>query len=204
MTTTNSILTLKTFLSTHGGLQRPNRFLVTFPNLPPSLTTIYADHATNMFAYAVTIGARAIDGVADSLSGYGPGRTVPRSQKFPQGVLLTFPVTTNSWILKFFGNWFNSIYSGGLNAVTGTGTNPKPFYVEYYDTLVKNTTMNVSLLDLNGNPCYKYNFSEVYPLETLPLEFNSTNNNSFTLYSVLMMFRDFKEETLAPPSESGN
>jgi hypothetical protein len=180
----NSILTIKDFFDRHNGLQRSNRFSLSFINLPSSLPQIPPQDFNPL---AVTIGARAIDGIADGLAGYGPGRTIPRSQKFPQGVLMTFPVTNDHMITEFFDTWFNAIYAGGRQR----GDLATAFQLAFYDDLIAQTQMKVSLLDPNGNPNATYTFYEIYPIECLPVDLNMMKTNEYTTYTVLMMFRDF-------------
>jgi hypothetical protein len=180
----NSILTIKDFFDRHQGLQRSNRFSMSFLNLPKTLPIV---DNIDFNPISVTIGSRAIDGVADNLAGYGLGRTVPRSQKFPQGVLLAFPITSDHFITDFYDAWFNAIYSGGRQQ----GDYTKPYQLSYYDDIIYNTQMNINLLDLNGNINRTYSFYEVYPIECLPLELNMIENNKYSVYQVLMMFRDF-------------
>ena len=179
----NSILAIKDFFDRHNGLQRSNRFTMSFSGLPRQLSISNDD----LNPLAVTIGARAIDTVADNLAGYGPGRSVPRSQKFPQGVLLTFPITNDHIITDFFDSWFNTIYVGGRQS----GAIGAPFQVSYYDDVVKNCQMKTSLLDPNGGINRVFTFYEVYPIETLPIVLNMMENNNYLTYQVLMMFRDF-------------
>jgi hypothetical protein len=179
----NSILTIKDFFDRHGGLQRSNRFSMSFSNLPIVIPQLSSEDLTPL---AITIGPRAIDGVADSLIGYGPGRTVPRSHRFPTGVQLAFPVTNDNMITDFFDQWFNKIYSGGRQ----TNYN-RSYYVSYYDDIVSKCQMKVSLLDPNGNVNRTFTFFEVYPLECLPIELNMMRPNEYSIYQVLMMFRDF-------------
>lgn len=180
----NSILAIKDFFDRHNGLQRSNRFSLSFLNLPRSLPQL---NDNDINPIAVTIGARAIDSVADGLAGYGGGRTIPRSQKFPQGILLSFPVTNDNFIPLFFDKWFNAIYSGGRQR----GGFRNAFQLEYYDNIVANTSMKLSLLDPNGNPNTTYTFYEIFPLETLTTELNMLKTNDYLTYSVLINFRDF-------------
>lgn len=180
----NSIIGIKDFFNRHKGLQRTNRFSLSFINLPPGLLPL-ANQDVNPLS--VTIGARAIDTVADGLAGYGIGRVIPRSQKFPQGVLLTFAVTNDNFIPLFFDSWFNTIYSGGRQRGDLSGA----FELGFYDTLVANTSMKISLLDPNGNPNTTYTFFEIFPLECLPLELSMFKANEYLTYTVLMNFRDF-------------
>lgn len=180
----NSIIALKDYFDRHKGLQRSNRFSMEYVNLPAGLPTIPPE---DFKIGAVTIGARAIDGVADNLVGYGPGRTVPRSQKFPQGVLLTHSVTSDNFIADFYDAWFNLIYAGGRQR----GNLSEAFMLNYYDNVAANTVLKIKLLDLNGNTNRIYNFYEVYPIETLPVQLGMEKTNQFVTYQVLMMFRDF-------------
>jgi len=184
MANTNSIINIKDFFDRHNGLQRSNRFSLSFNNLPSYLQV---PDNTEINPINVTIGARAIDGVADGLAGYGPGRTVPRSQKFPEGVLITFPVTNDHFITKFFDNWFNTIYSGGRQR----GNLTSAFQVAFYDDIISNTQMQISMLDLNGEPNVTFTFYEIYPVESLPIPLSMLKNNEYTTYTVLMLFRDF-------------
>ncbi len=180
----NSILTIKDFFDRHHGLQRTNRFSMSFLNLPAGLSTV---PVADFMPISVQIGARAIDSVADNLAGYGPGRAVPRSQKFAQGVLLSFPVTNDHIITDFYDSWFNLIYSGGRQK----GNYATPFQLSYYNDVVLNCQMKIQILDPNGGVNRTFTFFEVYPLESLPIELNMMKNNDYVTYQVLMMYRDF-------------
>jgi len=180
----NSITFIKDFFDRHNGLQRSNRFSLSFINLPDA---IRPPDNTEINPISVTIGARAIDGVADSLAGYGGGRTVPRSQKFPQGILMSFPITNDHFITTFFDRWFNALYSGGRQR----GNLQQAFQVGFYDDLISNTQMKLTLLDLNGEPNATFTFFEIYPVETMPIVLSMLENNEYSVYSVLILFRDF-------------
>jgi len=179
----NSIISIKDYFNRHNGLQRTNRFSLSFNGLPSKISLKSED----LYPLAVTIGARAIDGIADNLAGYGLGRTVPRSQKFPQGVLVTFHVTNDNFLTQLFDTWFNLIYSGGRQA----GSLSAPFSLAFYDDIVAKCQMTVNLLDLNGNTNKSFIFNEVFPIETMPLNFNMLKQNEYLTYQVLFMFRDF-------------
>jgi len=180
----NTIFEIKNFISRHKGLQRDNRYSVSFLNLPASLGSPPED---DFKVIAVASGARAVDGISDNLMGYGSGRIVPRSQKFVGGILLTFPVTNDNFILDFFNKWFNTIYSGGRIA----GNYSMPYMVNYYDSVVSPVQMKLKLLDPNGNVNRICTFYEVYPLECLPYEFSMANQNSFLKYQVLLNYREY-------------
>jgi hypothetical protein len=179
----NSITNIKDYFSRHKGLQRINRYSISFENVPiePQPGGLLEE---DFQALNVTIGARALDAVADNLSGFGAGRAVPRSQKFIGGVFLAFPLTNDLHIMKMFDSWFNKIYAGYRQG--------RNFTVDYYDTVIRNCNMNVKILDPNGNTNMTITFYEVYPLETQPLEFTMLENNKYSIYQVLMNYRDFK------------
>lgn len=176
----NSINNIKQFFDRHQGLQRPNRFSIEFNGLPPEVSEIAPNSELELIA--AVMGVRSIDVMFDNLSGYGFGRSVPRSTKFPGGVMLTFPVTGDNFILRFFQNWFNSLFPESLDGRQ----------VAYYDNVVRPATMKINVLDLNGNKKSIFTFYEVYPLETLPLEFKMADNNTFLTHTVMMNFRNFK------------
>lgn len=180
----NSIFEIKNFISRHRGLQRDNRYSVSFLNLPPRITPPPQE---DFKVAAIAAGSRAVDGIADNLMGYGAGRIVPRSQKFVGGILLTFPVTNDNFILDFFNQWFNFIYSGGRIR----GNYSMPYMVNYYDYSVAPVQMKLKFLDPNGNTNRVCTFYEVYPLECLPFEFSMAKQNDFLKYQVLLNYREY-------------
>lgn len=182
----NSILSIKNYFTTHNGLQRNNRFKISFEN---SIPLPGVDSTNGLFANSVTFGTRAIDSVADHLCGYGKGRIIPRTQKFGEGVMVTFPVTNDVHILKYFDAWFNYISSGG-RARGGAGNPTTNFVTEYYENSVYNVNMNIELLNPNGNVNATFKFFEVFPLENLPMLMDMSKNNEYLNYSVLFNFRE--------------
>jgi hypothetical protein len=180
----NSIIGIKDFFDRHKGLQRNNRYSVSFPSLPQGLTDVNPEDFQTL---AVSMGSRAIDAIADNLAGYGPGRMVPRYQRFAGGVLLNFAVTNDNFIIDFFNKWFNLIYSGGRIK----GNYQTPFQLSFYNDIIYSTTMEVKLLDPNGGVNKTFTFYEVYPLENIPLELNMLRPNEYLIYQVLMNYRDF-------------
>lgn len=184
MTTENTITTVKNYFDRHNGLQRSNRYSLSFSGLPSGLPQQAAD---DFKAKSVSMGARAIDSVSDNLAGYGSGRAVPRSQRFIPGVLLTFAVTNDNHILDFFNAWFNKIYSGGRLK----GNLSTPFQLSFYNTTVYNCQMTVKLLDPNGGVNRKFTFYEVYPIENIPMEVSMLEVNKFMTFQILMNFREF-------------
>lgn len=185
----NTILGIKDYFDRHGGIQRDNRYSLSFLNLPEGIPAVAP---TDYQALAVAMGSRAIDGIADNLMGYGAGRIVPRSQKFVGGVLLTFAVTNDNFIIDFFNSWFNLIYSGGRVK----GDTSVPFKTNYYDDIVYNTKLQVNVLDLNGNTNRRFTFYEVYPVENIPIQLSMLENNKYMLYQVLLNYREFTIESV--------
>lgn len=184
MSNEHSILYMKEFFDRHNGLQRTNRFSISFSGLPSGLPAITND---DFKAGNVAMATRAIDSIADNLAGYGSGRAVPRSQRFIPGVLVTFPVTNDCYIINFFNAWFNRIYSGGRlkNNIAA------PYILEFYDNIVSNCHMKVKLLNPNGGVNRVYTFYEVYPIENMPVEVSMEQNNKFLTYQVLFNYREF-------------
>jgi hypothetical protein len=189
MPNNNSILSIKNYFQRHGGLQRTNRFDISFSNLPPAADRL-VDREEFYPIEAVTIGNRAIEGIADNLSGFGPGRIQPRSQIFANGVLLTFSVTNDNHIIKMFNAWFNYLYSGGRVATNGANPYQK-YFVPYYNDAVYPVTMTVRLLDPNGNTNTSFKFYEVMPVEQQsPILLDMTKPNTYMSYQVLMNYKD--------------
>jgi len=180
----NSIVNIKEYFDRHNGLQRSNRYSLSFAGLPRDLPQLPSD---DIQAISVSMGARAIDALADNLAGYGSGRAVPRSQRFIPGVLLSFAVTNDNFIIDFFDKWFNLLYSGGRIR----GNLNSPFQLSYYNEVVYPVRLNVNLLDPNGDINKIYTFYEVYPLENIPLELNMIEPNKYLIYQVLLNFREF-------------
>lgn len=186
----NSITTIKDYFARHNGLQRSNRYRVLFSGIPDFIGTDNAAEG-EYYANQVVIGPRAIDCVSDNLTSYGSGRTIPRYQKFASGVFLVFPVTNDCHIMKLFDNWFNYLHSGSRSAFGGSGSLGTPYFTNYYDTAVFNATMTIQLLDPNGDPNATYTFYEVMPVETMPVELTMLRSNEYSMYQVLMNYKEF-------------
>lgn len=183
----NSIQTIKSYIDTNNGLQRPNRYQIDLIGVPAAVkqnVTLPAGSGNiiTLFSGAVNFGARTTDVTYDALSGYGFGRMVPKSTRFVGGVMASLPVTGRPWVLDFFNRWFDYLY--GQNATGQTN-----FIVPYYDEAVKNTQMLITLLDLNGGVAKRFYFSEVYPIEALPLEMNMASVDKFLTYQITFNYR---------------
>lgn len=189
----NSITEIKDYFSRHNGLQRTNRFDLSFTNLPKVLDD-YIDKDKFYPVLSAVIGGRGMEFVADNLSGFKNGRIQPRSQKITEDVLLTFSISNDNHILKLFNAWFNYLYSGS-RVKDATDLRAK-FNVPYYDEAVKNVTMTIRLLDPNGEPNLIYTFYEVMPAEMFPLTMDMVPRDpagGYLTMQVQMVFKEFTQ-----------
>lgn len=181
---TNSIESIKGYFDRHNGLQLSNRFSVQFNGVPTF------NGSPEIQALSFEMAPRTILNVKDGLQGYGQGRLVPRYQEFlSQGIIITFPITNDNYLFEFFNNWFNYFYSSNYAANTSTAGG---FVLPYYDSAVANTSMQILLLDPNGGVNTRMNFTEVFPVESLPYQFAMRSENAYMTYSVTFGFRDVK------------
>lgn len=176
---TNSIISIRNYFDNKKGLQRTNRFAVSFSKTPVSLPY------TDILADDFILNPRVIEHTADNLTGYGIGRLVPRKQTFINGFNLVFPVPGDNKIITFFNSWFNKLYTN--KTIGGVGN----FALDYYDNTVKNCQCTVQLLDLNGNQASKYIFYEVFPTEILPITLSSQPQNQYLKLGVTFNFREY-------------
>jgi hypothetical protein len=178
----NNIETIKTYLDTHQGLQRANRYSVIIKNIASN------DAAMTFYPVSISFGARATNYIYDNLQGYGYGRAVPNSSKFVGGIVMTFMVTGDLDILTYFNDWFDSMYSKTANST---------FTVPFYDDAVLGSELYLTYLDLNGNPSPGYSlwtFKEIYPVECMPLEL-AAKPDSPLLYQVVLNYRNIERTT---------
>lgn len=188
----NSIEVIKNYIQSNGGLQRPNRYKVQFLNLSQPIQALFNGGSVvekAFFSNAVSFGGRATDVVYDALSGYGYGRMVPKSTRYIGGIVMTVPITGNQWVLRFINRWFDTLYGNSSTNAYQTNT----FTVPYYDDIVRPCKMQVSLLDMNGEQVSggNYVFSEVYPIEALPIELNEATIDKFLTAQVVFNFRNY-------------
>jgi hypothetical protein len=191
MATTNAIQTIKDYFARNGGLQLTNRFTVDFYNIPSYGNGNEPVANQTIHAQEVILPPRVLETVADQLQGYGPGRFVPRNQRLlaASGVMMTFPVTNNSFVLDFFNRWFNYFYSSKL--ANNNSSQNRDYILPYYDDAVKNASMIVRVLDPNGNINNNIVFTEIFPIETQPVVFSMKTENTYLTYQVVIGFRDF-------------
>ena len=185
MSSFNSIQQIKDYVDRHGGLQLTNRFNVSFFNVPSYNGTI------EIQAQQVDMAPRTLNFAQDNLNGFGFGRFVPRSQQLMaggNGVLITFPVTNDNYILNFFNDWFNYFFASKLNSNNDVRD---PFVLPFYDNAIKDVRMVINILDPNGNVNSSITYYEVFPVETQPVMMTMLKYDSYMTYSVLFGFRDY-------------
>jgi len=175
----NNIDTIKNFLNTRGGIQRSNRYKIQISR--PSLEGIA--NASNVVVYPseVTFGARATNYIYDGLQGYNYGRAVPNSTKYVGGIVMTFLVTGDLFILNYFNDWFDAMYQKNNNN----------FFVPWYTDTVQPANVILTYLDLNGNASNTPNnqsvwtFEEVYPVECMPIQLTAKADSPLIYQAVL-------------------
>lgn len=171
----NTISYMKQVIAANGGLQRTNRFSVEFK--PPAEVAL---PKTEIACQDVIFPEKNINAVADTLSGPGLGRAVPKALEYINGVSLVYP-TYNNWAVEdFFQRWQKYLFGQDNNG---------NWITQYYDTAVKPTFLKVKAYDLNGNITTIHTFWEVYPISIVP-NANFTmragdrpvNSNMYTMY----------------------
>lgn len=188
--TTNSVQTIKDYFTAHNGLQLQNRFYVRLFNVPSFSGGNV--NVPDIHAQEVSIAPRNLETVADQLQGYGVGRFVPRNQKLlsdNSGLLITFPLTNDMFILDFFNRWFNYFYASRFAA--GIANNGRNFILPFYDDAVRSTNLQLSILNPNGLINANVIFTEVFPIEAQPLVFTMRNESSYATYTVAFGYRDY-------------
>jgi hypothetical protein len=186
----NSIETIKTYFANHNGLQLSNRFSVAFRNLPFQFRD-QNGRSPVVQAQEVVFPPRSLETVVDGLQGYGPGRYVPRYQKIlTSGIIITFPITNDSFILDLIDQWFNYFYSS--NFANNRVNQSRNYILPFYDDAVLPVFMDISILDPNGNPNLTITLSEVFPVETQPFLLSMKTENTYLTYPVVFGYRDYQ------------
>jgi hypothetical protein len=194
-----SISALKEKITFSGGLQRANRFLVTFTennlsSIPKFFTETTSNDGTpkSYVAETVLLPDVVMNTQADSLSGPGLGRSQPRGLSYKDGVLITFPVFGDYELPKAFDNWMKELYSENFGAGAQT------WITYYYDDVIKNNQMQVKVIDLNGKIIATYTFYEIFPVEIAPIQFSSLANNEYLKITVRFAFRKYELDLTEP------
>ena len=192
-----SIASLKDKISAAGGLQRNNRFYVSFNGpVDPFIQRpgqSEDDTPTQYIAETVLFPSVTMTTQADGLAGPGLGRTSPRGLYYKDGLLMTFPVFGNWQLVEGIETWIKSLYYQNSGS-------PQVWITEYYDTpqnfsqSIKNSSLAVNVLDLNGDVKAIYNFTEVFPVEIVPLQLSTMTTNEYLKLTVRFAFRNYTLE----------
>jgi len=194
-----SIASLKDKISAAGGLQRNNRFYVSFngpvaPFADENGSELSTDRTPkNYIAETVLFPSVTMTTQADGLAGPGLGRTSPRGLYYKDGLLMTFPVFGNWKLVEGIETWIKSLYYQNSGS-------PQVWITEYYDTpqnftqSIKNSSLAVNVLDLNGDVKAVYNFTEVFPVEIVPLQLSTMTTNEYLKLTVRFAFRNYTLE----------
>jgi hypothetical protein len=183
---TNNIDNLKNYLDVRGGLQRSNRYSVKIfrPNLRDLPGGAVSSSYVNLYPSEISFGARATNYIYDGLQGYNYGRSVPNSTKYVGGIVMSFFVTGDLFVLNYFNDWFDALYNRKDNS----------FFVPWYTETVQPANLQLTYLDLNGNQTTSgnkqslWNFEEVYPVEAMPIVL-SAKADSPVIYQVVLNYR---------------
>ncbi len=193
-----SISELKTKITAAGGLQRNNRFYVSINGpVTPFLSGASPTGdgtPTQYIAESVFFPNVSVTTQADGLAGPSLGRTSPRGIFYKDGLLITFPVFGNWELVNGIETWMKSLFYQ-------LSSTPNVWVTEYYDTpevlerSIKNSSLAVNVLDLNGDTKAIYNFTEVFPVEISPLQFSTMAVNEYLKMTVRFAFRNYTLET---------
>jgi hypothetical protein len=181
-----SISNLKNKITSSGGLQRSNRFLVTIRNNSYfDLPNDSVDSTPRKYiAENVLFPNISMTTQADGLAGPGLGRTVVRGLSYKEGVIITFPVFGDLIFLEKINSWMKSLYRQNT-------AQPFVWISEYHTKYATGSELVINLLDLNGNERGTYTFNEVYPVEISPIQLTSNTNNEYLKVIVRFAFRDY-------------
>jgi hypothetical protein len=167
-------------ISSKNGIQRKNKFSVTFF---ADCSTFGIDiNARILPAIYMNFGQKGMELTPDRLTGPGLGRNIPTNVTYESssGLLIRFPIEQDWYNYKLIQNW--------LNALSGTGTVTA---AQYYDSCAKTGKVFITAETYNGNPACKFEFFEAFPVNILPLEFNSEPDAGNATFDVIFNFRRY-------------
>lgn len=196
MAINTSISAFKEKVVNGGGFQRNNRFYVQLtvpPNLEALLSNSTGSDGTPIqyIAETVILPSIIMTTQSDSLSGPGVGRTSPRGVTYKDGVMITFPVFKNWTLVNAMNQWVRNMYY----PFDGTGGWITNYYNNGNGDDIPSCGLQITALDINGEPTYHYNFTEVFPVELFPLQFSSLASNEILKFTVRFAFRDYSFTT---------
>jgi len=180
----NSINHIKDLINNAGGLQRSNRYNVSF--YAPS------EQVVNTFpAQKVIFGGRQIVTNADRQPGPDMGRMIPINigyGKDDASLLITFIVEQNWQTYKRIETWMNSLVNDGSNPDLG-------FYgfsfARPYNDFARPGWVSVECLDMNGNTKATFFFREAFPIKVQPIDMRADITDQFLTFDVLFNFRTY-------------
>ena len=167
-------------IGTKNGIQRKNKFSVTFS---ATCSTFNIDVSARILpAIYMNFGQKGVELTPDKLTGPGLGRNIPTNPTYEssQGLLIRFPIEQDWYNYNLIQNW--------LNALSGSGTVTS---VQYYDACAKTGKVFVDALTYNGNSACRFQFNEAFPVNILPLEFDSAPDTGNLTFDVIFNFRTY-------------
>ena len=171
-------------ISSKNGIQRKNKFSVTFY---ANCSLFNIDQGTRILpAIYMNFGQKGMELTPDRLTGPGLGRNIPTNVTYESssGLLIRFPIEQNWDNYKFIQNWLNALSGTGIG--TGMVTT-----AQYYDSCAKTGKVFITAETYNGNPACKFEFFEAFPVNILPLEFNSEPDAGNATFDVIFNFRKY-------------
>ena len=175
---------LITLIADHNGIQRKNKFSVTFNNTDCNGVALDSEEAIP--AIYMNIGQRGVELTPDRMTGPGIGRNIPTNPTFEsdKGLLLRFPIEQDWKTYKLINDWLGNlaITNSGLGNVTAA---------RYYDNCAKNGTVIVNAETYNGTSACTFTFNEAFPALILPIDFDAEANTGNSTFDVIFNFRTY-------------
>lgn len=168
-------------IGSKNGIQRKNKFSVTFS---ANCNTFSIDQGSRILpAIYMNFGQKGVELTPDRLTGPGLGRNIPTNPTYEssQGLLIRFPIEQDWFNYKLIQNWLNAL-TPGSTVVTAA---------QYYDNCAKTGKVFVNALTYNGNNACVFEFNEAFPVNILPLEFDSSPDSGNATFDVIFNFRTY-------------
>ena len=196
------INTIISQISALGQGLRTNHFLVTL-NPPSTISKGLTSQQLTLTCEAAPLPGIQLATIDRSLPyGYGPNYKLPIGAAFSD-INLNFLSDSKGLVHKLFTDWMGMIIPFNTASVTNNTSNTTPYFISYMSDYSVN--VNISALDLAGNPVINYTLYNTYPsfmgdiqgnwseqdqLVRIPVRFNFSNwsvsyNNTATNISSL-------------------
>lgn len=174
-------------IASHNGIQRKNKFSVTFQTTCLGLNISSEGDLQSIPAIYMNIGQRGVELTPDRMTGPGIGRNIPTNPTFEsdKGLLLRFPIEQDWRTYKTINDWIGKL------AVTNAGSFNITTAANYYDACAKNGTVIVKAETYNGIPACTFTFNEAFPALILPLDFDAEVNSGNSTFDVIFNFRTY-------------